>query len=260
MLFEVCCDCVESALNAAKGGAKRIELCSSLKAGGLTPSSGLIQVVCDALRKHFPQQDVQVFVMLRPRPGDFTYSEDEVETMVLDCEEAAKRGARGVVFGLLRADGRVDEEGCRRLVSKCREHDLDTTFHRAIDFVASDILAALTTLSDLGVRRVLTGGRKPTAIEGQETIGAMIDHVRRANLKMTIMAGGGLHSGNVAAFLATFSAEHLEGDGLELHGSLKGTRQSEANYCWDADEAKAEFGQHWVTDPLQVARVCNDLE
>ena len=116
MLFEVCCDTIESCVNAQDGGADRIELCSGLKLGGLTPSVGLVKTVCQLLQRKVAEETgkdgrnrgvnvIKVMVMIRPRPGDFTYSPEEIRSMVMDIEAAASAGADGVVFGVLTTEG-----------------------------------------------------------------------------------------------------------------------------------------------------------
>ncbi|XP_032986453.1 copper homeostasis protein cutC homolog isoform X2 [Rhinolophus ferrumequinum] len=164
-LMEVCVDSVESAINAERGGAGRIELCSGLLEGGTTPSMGILQVVKQCVQ-------IPVFVMIRPRGGDFLYSDREVEVMKADIGLAKLYGADGLVFGALTEDGHIDKELCMSLMALCRP--LPVTFHRAFDMV-HDPMAALETLLTLGFERVLTSGCDSSALEGLPLIKRLID-------------------------------------------------------------------------------------
>ncbi|NWH60048.1 CUTC protein, partial [Geococcyx californianus] len=166
-LMEVCVDSVESAVNAERGGAGRIELCAGLVEGGTTPSMGLLQVVKQCVR-------VPVFVMIRPRGGDFLYSDREVEVMKADIRLAKLHGADGLVFGALTEDGRIDTELCTALLAVCRP--LPVTFHRAFDMV-HDPVVALETLISLGFERVLTSGCDSSALEGLSLIKRLAEQV-----------------------------------------------------------------------------------
>ena len=246
MLLEVCVDTVLSARNAAEGGCDRIELCSSLKHGGLTPSSGVLQTVAAMLRKRVSDglKKVCLMAMVRPRPGDFTYDDEEVRSMLLDVEGAARDGADGVVFGALTSDGKVDEGVCRLLLQKCDELGLDVTFHRAFDFV-HDANEALDTLSALGIPRVLTSGGRSNAFEGLVGIRNLLERSAGGGLRVKVMAGGGINASNVKDFVSAL------GDGydglLEVHGSFKTTVTTRAGYSWRADPDKTEFGQWWAS-------------
>ena len=177
VLVEVCIDSVADAVAAERGGAGRVELCADLVRGGTTPSAGMIAGVCARVR-------IPVVVLVRPRPGDFLYSADELAVMRRDIEAAKALGAGGVALGVLQADGRVDEEAVRALVVLARP--MSVTFHRAFD-LARDPAEALDALLALGVDRLLTSGAAPTALEGIDTIAAL---VRRAGDALAVMAGG----------------------------------------------------------------------
>ena len=163
--IEICAPSYESALAAQRGGAARIELCSELDAGGVTPSYGLIQGVRAALT-------IAVNVLVRPRSGDFLYSSYEVETVTRDIALCAQAGVQGVVVGALTADAKVDRTAAAEWLKEARRHGLSTTFHRAID-CADGIYDALEDIASLGYDRVLTSGGCPTAWEGRETIARM---------------------------------------------------------------------------------------
>ncbi|XP_059890264.1 copper homeostasis protein cutC homolog isoform X2 [Delphinus delphis] len=204
--MEVCVDSVESAVNAERGGADRIELCSGLVEGGTTPSMGVLQVV-----KQYVQ--IPVFVMIRPRGGDFLYSDREVEVMKADIRLAKLYGADGLVFGALTEDGHIDKELCMSLIAICRP--LPVTFHRAFDMV-HDPMAALETLLTLGFERVLTSGCDISALEGLPLIKRLID---QAKGRIVVMPGGGITDRNLQRI--------LEGSGAtEFHCSARLARDS----------------------------------
>jgi len=184
VLIEACVDSVASAVAAERGGAGRLELCDNLTDGGTTPSAGMISAVKAAVR-------IPVFVIVRPRGGDFVYSDTELGVMRLDIEAARMLGADGVVIGMLTKDARVDVDHARPLVDAAA--GLPVTFHRAFD-LARDLPQALEALMALGVARVLTSGGAPTALEGVATIGAL---VKRAGGSIVVMAGGSVREENV---------------------------------------------------------------
>ncbi|KAF1544275.1 UNVERIFIED_CONTAM: hypothetical protein FQV15_0008702, partial [Eudyptes pachyrhynchus] len=211
-LMEVCVDSVESAVNAERGGAGRIELCAGLVEGGTTPSMGLLQVVKQCVR-------VPVFVMIRPRGGDFLYSDREVEVMKADIRLAKLHGADGLVFGALTEDGRIDTELCTALLAVCRP--LPVTFHRAFDMV-HDPLVALETLISLGFERVLTSGCDSSALEGLSLIKRLAEQVMPSALCVTsgfFPPGGGITERNLQRILEGSTAS-------EFHCSARSARDS----------------------------------
>lgn len=190
MMFfrEACCTSPEAVRAAARTGAQRIELCERLDVGGVTPSEALLREVLAA-------SALPVNVLVRPRGGDFVYSEEEVRQMLESIRLCAALGANGVVVGALTPDGRVDLPVMRRLVAAAREAGLSVTFHRAFDETA-DPLAALGDVIALGCDRLLTSGHAPDAFAGRALIGEL---VRRAGTRLTVMAGCGVRPGNIAA-------------------------------------------------------------
>lgn len=171
VLIEVCADCVESVTNAHRGGARRVELCAGLIDGGVTPSAGMISVACETAAALDPP--IPIHVLIRPRGGDFVFSEAEVQTMVVDIKTAASLGAAGVVLGCLNVDGTIDVAASAKLIAIAREAALKVTFHRAVD-MAPDVLAAFDQVLGLGVDWVLTSGGENTAVQGASTIAEMI--------------------------------------------------------------------------------------
>jgi copper homeostasis protein len=168
VLFEACVDSVEVALAAQAGGADCVELCADLLEGGCIPSAGTIQLAHRLLQ-------IALNVIIRPRGGDFYYSDVEFETMKLEIELCKRIGVDGVVIGLLNPDGTVDVERMRTLIELARP--LSVTCHRAFD-VSRDPFEALETLIGLGVDRILTSGQEPSPLEGLELIAEL---VRRAS-------------------------------------------------------------------------------
>ncbi len=192
MNLELCTDCVEGAIIAQKHGFKRIELCSALSEGGLTPSFGLIKKCVESSGK------VEVHAMIRVRGGSFTCSELEYQVMREDIDQAAKAGARGVVFGILDRQGAISEKN-RGLVLLAHSLGLQATYHRAFDQVR-DPLKTLEVLVDMDFDRVLTSGLGKTALEGIETIREMHKHLGQ---RIEVMAGSGVDSHNVAMLAET---------------------------------------------------------
>lgn len=184
MRVEVAVDSVAGALAAATAGADRVELCHDLDAGGLTPSLGLFDAVRAAVR-------VPVFVMIRPRPGDFLFDPGEIAVMQRDVVHLRTAGAGGIVTGALRADGAIDGEAMRELIATAAP--LPVTCHRAFDLCAS-AAPALDALIALGVARVLTSGQAANALAGADLIRTC---VQQAAGRLVVMAGGGVRDHNV---------------------------------------------------------------
>ena len=201
--LEVCVDSVESALAAEAGGASRVELCDALVEGGLTPSAGKLRVCVRRVA-------LPVHAMLRPRSGDFLYSELEIDVILADLAALKAAGAAGFVFGALLADGTVDEPLLKRVVAAAWPRPV--TFHRALD-VAADPLAALAACARCGVARVLSSGGCATALEGAATLRRLVDAAAKLG-GPTIAAGGGVTEENVAALLRASGVD-------EVHGSCR---------------------------------------
>lgn len=208
MGLEVAADSIGSALAAQAGGAMRVELCGGLDGGGLTPSFGTLAVVRDRLT-------IPLYVLIRPRVGDFVFDAAEVETMRRDVEQCVRLGCDGVVLGALDPAGEVDMATMRVLIAAAGS--LGVTFHRAID-VSADPRRALEDAIALGCERVLTSGARETAEEGAELIAEL---VRQAGTRLSVMPGSGVSDANLARLRALTGAR-------EFHGSARGPLASRA--------------------------------
>lgn len=184
LFIEVCANSAESAVEAQKGGAGRVELCAGIPEGGTTPSYGEIWMARERI-------DIQLNVIIRPRGGDFLYSKDEIEIMRRDIRMARELGADGVVFGCLTADGDVDMDVCRDLIYEAGHMTL--TFHRAFDVSRSPI-QSLEDIISLGFDRILTSGCEASAIEGRELLKQLVE---KAGDRIIIMPGCGVNEDNI---------------------------------------------------------------
>ncbi len=199
--LEVCCGSLASVDAAVKGGAERIELCSALSLDGLTPSVGTIRLV----RQRYPR--LRVHVLIRPREGDFVYTRDELQAMLLDIREALP-WADGIVSGALTPQGDIDMGATQLLMEAAA--DKPFTFHRAFD-VCRHPLQAMEQLIALGCRRILTSGQQPSAEQGIELLRRMND---LADGRIIVMPGGGVNIRNVRLILDQTGC-------TEIHGSCK---------------------------------------
>lgn len=197
--IEVVATSLTSALAAESGGADRIELCSALQLGGITPSLGLIKEVCKEVR-------IPVHVLIRPREGDFCYSASELKVMMRDIHAALDAGAKGVVLGVLNEKAEVNTRAMQGLVKEASHAHI--VFHRAIDVCAAPA-EALETIADLGCHTVLSSGGAPTAVEGKNNLHAWAT-LKLGSLK--IMAGAGLRPANLPeVFHTAIHWYHLSG-------------------------------------------------
>lgn len=199
MQVEVCAFSVESGLNAQQAGAFRVELCGGLYEGGTTPSYGLIERARAVL-------SIKLFVMIRPRGGDFCYYEEEFAVMKADIKAAKTLGADGVVFGILLPNGEVDVERTAELVALAQP--MGVTFHRAFD-VALDPFEALEAVIKTGAERILTSGQQNTALLGSDLIQQL---TQKAAGRIEIMVGSGVNADNALLLAKTgIQALHLTG-------------------------------------------------
>lgn len=237
VVIEVLVDSVESGRAAVEGGADRLEVCQNLFEGGTTPSAGLVA----ALRRAV---DLPMNVMIRPRGGDFCYSDCDFEVMRHDIRIMRDLGVNGVVLGLLLPDGRVDAVRTAELIALARP--LQVTFHRAID-MTRDIGEALETLVGLGVERVLSSGGEATVVEGLDALAAL---VRQAGERIIVMPGGGIRERNVQKVVAATGAREIHVSGSRAVESRMEYRNTRV--FMGRDLRAPEFSHNQV-DPGRVA-------
>jgi len=188
MDVECCIQTIEEALIANKYDVKRIEVCSALSMGGLTPSFGLIKE-CSAINSP------ETHVLIRPRPGGFNYGKKEIEIMMEDIRETAMQKAKGVVFGVLNMENEIDVSQNLKLIELSKSLGLEVTFHRAFDYTKHPE-TGLETVIELGFDRLLTSGHQDKAIDGLNGIRKLI---QRSKGRIQIMAGGGVDKANAVA-------------------------------------------------------------
>lgn len=220
ILVEICAQSYRAALVADKNGAHRIELCTHLGGGGLTPSLGLIQEV-------LAQVQIPVFVLIRPRTGDFCYSAEELSIMEKDIRHCVRAGAHGIVAGSLTRENEVDIESTRRLIDA--SEGLPFTFHRAFESVP-DSIRAMEDLIALGVSRILTGGRTGHAPNNRFELKALQLY---AGTRLFILAGSGVTPENVTELVRDSQVK-------EIHSSAKYDSLSALNINGDPFDADPE--------------------
>ncbi|MCH7413628.1 copper homeostasis protein CutC [Belliella sp. R4-6] len=201
---------IEAALKAAEFGVDRIELCSDFGEGGETPSVGALAYLKGRI-------DIPIFVMIRPRGGDFVYTSDEIEVMKKDIQILGSYGADGFVFGVLTADGEVDKNRCKELMKEA--NGKPCTFHRAFD-ISKDPKKSLETIIDCGFDRLLTSGTRNTLSEGLSVVKELL---QLAQDRIIIMPGGGLEPRHIESLK---KSEFLK----EVHGSCKVFRPTESKF------------------------------
>jgi copper homeostasis protein len=205
MEFEVCIESLEGALLADKFGADRVELCSALHEGGLTPSYGLAQQVVQ-------QSKQAVYAMIRPEAGGFIYEANMLQVMKQDIVAMAKAGVKGVVFGVLKAGNTIDVEANKILIAQAKEYQLELIFHRAFDFTEKPF-ESLELLIEMGFDRLLTSGLEPKAIEGLDLIKQLHE---AAKGRIEIMAGSGVLPENIPDFInSNIDAVHFTAGAFE---------------------------------------------
>lgn len=196
ILLEICCGSIDDALQAQAGGADRIELCSALFLGGLTPSLGTIQYAR-------AQLTIPIIAMVRPRGGGFCYTDAEFATMEHDVEAALEQGADGVVFGILTEEGTIDRKRTQRICDIAANKQ--TVFHRAFD-VTPDPFVAMDQLVDLGITRILTSGQQDTVPEGADLIRRLIEY---AADRIEVLPGGGIKPHNLEDVIAKTGCKQI---------------------------------------------------
>ena len=239
ILIEACVDSVESSVAAERGGAARVELCDNLLEGGTTPSAGMIEVVRDRL-------SIPIYVMIRPRGGDFCYSEMEHEVMLRDVALAHRLGVDGIAIGALEVSGAVDARRMSAMIEAARP--MSVTFHRAFD-VTRDQTDALETLIKIGVDRVLTSGAKRTAFEGIDTIANL---VRQAANRITVIAGAGINEENVKRIVAETGVREIHLSAAVLHEGRMQHRNDEITF---RKQFPPDEYARWVADSERIRRI-----
>ena len=235
--LEVCANSINSALAAQNGGAVRVELCDNLKEGGTTPSAGQITMARKFLH-------IKLYVLIRPRSGDFLYNDIEYETMKADIRYCIEAGCDGIVIGILKADGTIDKERNLELVRMAKQFGLGVTFHRAFD-VCADLYQALEDIIELGCERILTSGGKSSAMEGS----AMLAHlVEKAAGRISIMAGAGVNEHNAADLV------HYTGV-QEIHSSARVMIPSQMQFQNDHIAMGDTMHDEYSFDQTDVERV-----
>ncbi len=239
-LLEICTGDPEGVAAAIEGGADRIELCSGLSEGGLTPSVAMIR---------YSAKRIPTNVLIRLRAGDFVYSPAELEVMKQDIEDAVKAGASGIVVGVLTPDGDVDKEACRNLLKSAQ--GLENTFHRAFDLVRNPF-QALEDIVELGFSRILTSGQQNSALEGA---GLIEELKRRARGRIKILAGAGVSPENVAELARCSQAD-------EFHASARQPKLSAMIYSGSASMGSADSadGSRLATDCATVSAIRQALD
>ncbi|MFE5138971.1 copper homeostasis protein CutC [Streptomyces fagopyri] len=225
-------------------GADRVELCTGLELGGLTPSAALVEAVAAV--------GLPVQVLVRCRPGDFVHDAEETALMVAEVRSVIASGASGVVVGALTADGSLDTAAVTRLAAAAHDagRPVEVTLHRAID-LSADPVATAALLPALGLTRVLTSGGAPAAGQGLTRLAAMVE----AAPGVQVMAGGGVSPGDIPALTAAGVAA--------VHLSAKRRAEPRRGAAWiplGASSASAEQDTHFVTDPAVVAEARRLLE
>ncbi|MFS1465163.1 copper homeostasis protein CutC [Vibrio lentus] len=237
--IEVCIDNLESLHNALSGGANRIELCSSLALGGLTPSFGMMKQAAKI-------SSVPVYAMIRPRQGDFIFDNDDMLCMLEDIEACASAGLNGVVLGVLAPNGSIDMPKMQQLADKAHSLKLGITFHRAID-QSSDYQTALEQVIALGCERVLTSG---LAVNAEQGINVLADMVKQANNRIDIMAGAGVNATNAKMIQSTTQVPALHLSGKSTRPSLMESNSSAQMGSDDIDDYQIP-----VTDANKISDV-----
>jgi copper homeostasis protein len=237
MVIEACVDTLQSALNAERGGADRVELCDNLADAGTTPSHGTLRLALEQLT-------IPVFPMIRPRGGGFVYDEHDIAVMRADLRHARELGAPGAVIGAITADGDLDEG----LIATLRADapDIQLTFHRAFD-VCRHAPDALEMLITLGIDRVLTSGQAASAWEGRERIAALTS---QAAGRITVMPGGGINEQNAAELVRVTGASELHVRGATLRRDAGAAHEIPFRKSLPEDQLARE-----VTDAGRIAAI-----
>lgn len=198
MIKEACVESLIDAIEAEKRGADRIELCDNLSQGGTTPSYGTIKLALSTLK-------IPVFPIIRPRGGDFYYTPDEIEVIKEDIKVCKSLGAKGVVLGILTADKKIDFKTLAEFMELAKP--MEVTFHKAIDELEDPTLV-IDELINIGVKRILSSGTKPTALEGKDMLNKMIE---KAGDRLTIVVAGKVTKENLPEISSLIPSKEYHG-------------------------------------------------
>jgi copper homeostasis protein len=243
MLLEICANSFTSAMSAQLAGAHRIELCTGLELGGITPSAATIQLTCETLHKAYNGHLTKVHILIRPRTGDFCYSTIEIGLIRRDILMSKEFNADGVAIGQLLRDGSIDLKSTRELARLAQGMSL--TFHRAFDLTPNPF-EAMEQLIDLGFHTILTSGQATSAYEGRNLLRQLIE---KAAGRIDIMPGSGIHSGNIKSIAELTGAK-------SFHTSGKKTIQK----ALVNDRTDLFQSSFWETDVAEVERVLKAME
>jgi copper homeostasis protein len=242
VLVEICANSVTSALAAQSGGASRVELCQNLKEGGTTPSIGEIQTARKLL-------DIDLYILIRPRGGDFLYTDIEFEIMQKDVEQCINLGCDGIVIGILNKDGSIDVKRSSVLINMAKKAGLGITFHRAFDMCA-DMHTALEKIIELGCERILTSGGMSKAYSGLENLKSLVE---KANNRIIIMPGSGVNEENIKEIIDFTGA-------TEIHLSAQSTIKSKMDYINPNISMGGGNGNEYLIDVTQENKVLQILK
>ncbi|HTL09809.1 MAG TPA: copper homeostasis protein CutC [Chitinophagaceae bacterium] len=243
--LEICCYSYSSCLVAAAAGADRIELCADAGEGGTTAGYGTIKLVKEKIQ-------LPVYPIIRPRGGDFFYSDEEFSVMKTEILLSKELGCEGVVIGMLQQDGSIDKERCSRLVALA--YPMGVTFHRAFDR-ANNPFEAMEEIIQIGCERILTSGHKPVAADGIQLLN---DLVRQANDRISIMPGSGIRAANIIELAKkTGASEFHSSASIKMNSNMQfvnaGMQETLQTIMADADEVssmKTQLSNYFAADPL----------
>ncbi len=239
VLLEVCANSVASAVAAQEGGASRVELCGNLAEGGTTPSYGEILLARKLLH-------IKLYVLIRPRGGDFLYTDLEFKVMLADVNHCIEAGCDGIVIGMLNADGTIDKPRCTELIKIAKQWGVGVTFHRAFDMCA-DMYQALEDIIEMGCERILTSGGKSTALEGANMLAHLIE---KADGCIKIMPGSGVNENNVADLVHFTKA-------TEVHSSAKVKVPGKMNYKNEHIMMGSDYNDEYSIEVTDAEKVKN---
>lgn len=238
--LEVCSNSVQSSIEAQRGGAIRVELCDNLMEGGTTPSLSQIEL-------SIQYTDIEINTIIRPRGGDFIYSDIEFETMKRDIEICGDAKCDGIVIGILNNDASIDKKRSEKLISIAHKYGMNVTFHRAFDRCAN-LQKSLEEIVQLGCNRILTSGGMPTALEGKKIIRQLIE---QADNRIIIMPGGGITENNIS--------ELVRSTGLkEFHGSFRSSYKGGMDYTQNNVNKNIEEEYYFLQTDAKRVRLAID--